>query len=45
MRALFQLEGGYNAGTEAIANGGTSGVFSRLANVGVTGSFGTVKAG
>ena len=45
MRALFQLEGGYNAGTGAIANGGTSGIFSRLANVGVTGSFGTVKAG
>lgn len=45
MRALFQLEGGYNAGTGAIANGGTTGVFSRLANVGVSGSFGTVKAG
>jgi predicted porin len=45
MRAIFQLEGGYNAGTGAIANGGTTGVFSRLANVGISGSFGTVKAG
>jgi predicted porin len=45
MRALFQLEGGYNAGTGSIANGGTTGIFSRLANVGISGSFGTAKAG
>jgi predicted porin len=45
MRGLFHLEGGYNAGTGAIANGGTTGIFSRLANVGVAGSFGTFRAG
>ncbi|MEY3790423.1 MAG: hypothetical protein RLZ09_1259 [Pseudomonadota bacterium] len=45
MRGLFHLEGGYNAGNGTIANGGTTGIFSRLANVGVGGSFGTFRAG
>ena len=31
MRGLFHLEGGYNAGNGTIANGGTTGIFSRLA--------------
>lgn len=45
MKAHFRLEGGFNAGNGAIANGGTSGVFSRMANVGLSGGFGSVTAG
>lgn len=45
MQAHFRLEGGFNAGNGAIANGGTSGVFSRMANVGLSGGFGSVTAG
>ncbi len=45
MRAHFRLEGGFNAGTGGIANGGTTGVFSRMANVGLSGPFGSLTAG
>ncbi len=45
MQAHFRLEGGFNAGNGAIANGGTTGVFSRMANVGLSGGFGSVTAG
>lgn len=45
MKALIQLEGGFSSATGAIANGGTTGLFSRLANVGLGGPFGTLKAG
>ena len=43
--AHINLEGGFNAGDGSIANGGTTGVFSRQANVGFSGDFGTFKAG
>ena len=45
MQAQFQLEGGFSSANGAIANGGTTGVFSRMANVGVSGGFGRVTAG
>ncbi len=45
LKAHFRLEGGFNAGTGAIANGGTTGVFSRMANAGISGPFGSVTAG
>lgn len=45
MQAHFRLEGGFNSGNGAIANGGTTGVFSRMANVGLSGPFGSVTAG
>ncbi len=45
MKAHFRLEGGFNAGNGAIANGGTTGVFSRMANAGISGPFGSVTAG
>ena len=45
MRAHFNLEGGFNAGNGAIANGGTTGVFSRMANVGLSGPFGSLTGG
>jgi predicted porin len=45
MRAHFRLEGGFSSGNGAIANGGTTGVFSRQANVGMSGAFGSVTAG
>ena len=45
MRAHMRLEGGFNAGNGTIANGGTTGVFSRVANVGLSGPFGSVTAG
>ncbi len=43
--AHINLEGGFNAGDGSIANGGTTGVFSRQANVGFSGDFGAFKAG
>ncbi len=45
MKAHFRLEGGINAGTGSIANGGTTGVFSRMANVGLSGPMGSLTAG
>lgn len=45
MQAHFRLEGGFNSGNGAIANGGTTGVFSRMANVGLSGPFGSLTAG
>ena len=45
MKAHFRLEGGFSAANGAIANGGTTGVFSRMANVGLSGPFGSVTAG
>ena len=45
MQAHFRLEGGFSSASGAIANGGTTGVFSRMANVGLSGSFGSVTAG
>ncbi len=45
VKAHFRLEGGFNSGSGAIANGGTTGVFSRMANVGLSGPFGGVTAG
>ncbi len=45
MKAHVRLEGGFNAGNGGIANGGTTGLFSRLANVGLSGSLGSVSAG
>jgi predicted porin len=45
MKAHVWLEGGFNAGNGGIANGGTTGLFSRLANVGLSGSLGSVSAG
>lgn len=45
MKAHFRLEGGFSAGTGAIANGGTTGMFSRMANAGISGPFGSVTAG
>lgn len=45
LKAHFRLEGGFSAGTGAIANGGTTGVFSRMANAGISGPFGSVTAG
>jgi predicted porin len=45
MRAHFRVEGGFSSANGAIANGGTTGVFSRQANVGLSGMFGSVTAG
>lgn len=45
MQAHFHLEGGFSSTNGAIANGGTGGIFSRMANVGIGGSFGSVSAG
>jgi len=45
MHANIRLEGGFSTGNGAIANGGTTGVFSRQANVGLDGAFGSVAAG
>lgn len=45
MRAHFRLEGGFSSADGGIANGGTTGVFSRQANVGLSGMFGSVTAG
>ncbi len=45
MKAHFRLEGGFNSGTGAIANGGTTGTFSRMANVGLSGPPGSLTAG
>lgn len=45
MHAHFRLEGGFSSANGAIANGGTTGVFSRQANVGINGGFGAVTAG
>ncbi len=45
MRAHFRVEGGFSSANGAIANGGTTGVFSRQANVGLSGNFGSVTAG
>lgn len=45
MHAHFRLEGGFSSANGAIANGGTTGVFSRQANVGLNGAFGSVSAG
>lgn len=45
MQAHFRLEGGFNSGNGGIANGGTTGIFSRMANVGLSGPFGSVTAG
>ncbi len=45
MRAHLNLEGGFNAGNGAIANGGTTGIFSRAANIGLSGSLGLLTAG
>ena len=45
MHANFRLEGGFSSANGAIANGGTTGVFSRQANVGLNGAFGSMTAG
>ena len=45
MKAHFHLEGGFSSTTGAIANGGTGGIFSRMANVGIGGPFGSLSAG
>ncbi len=45
MQAHFHLEGGFSSTTGAIANGGTGGIFSRMANVGIGGPFGSLSAG
>ncbi len=45
MKAHFRLEGGFNAGNGDTANGGTNGLFNRMANVGLSGNFGSVTAG
>jgi predicted porin len=45
LKAHFRLEGGFSATNGAIANGGTTGVFSRMANAGISGPFGSVTAG
>ncbi len=45
MRAHMRFEGGFNSGNGAIANGGTTGIFSRMANVGISGPFGAITAG
>lgn len=45
VKAHFRLEGGFNSGNGAIANGGTTGVFSRMANVGLSGPLGSLTAG
>lgn len=45
LQAHFHLEGGFSSATGAIANGGTSGIFSRMANVGIGGPFGSVSVG
>lgn len=45
MHAQFNLEGGFNSGNGAIANGGTTGTFSRMANVGLSGPFGSLTGG
>lgn len=44
-KAHFRIEGGFSSGTGAISNGGTSGTFNRMANVGLSGSLGSVTAG
>ena len=44
-KAHFRLEGGFSAGTGSIANGGTTGVLSRMANVGLSGPIGSLTAG
>ncbi len=45
LKAHFHLEGGFSATNGAIANGGTNGIFSRMANAGISGSFGSLTAG
>ncbi len=45
MKAHFRLEGGFSSANGAIANGGTTGVFSRMANAGISGPFGSITAG
>ena len=44
LKAFFNLEGDYDSGTGG-ARFGTLGIFGRQANVGLTGSFGTVTLG
>lgn len=45
MQAHVHLEGGFSSTSGAIANGGTGGIFSRMANVGIGGSLGSLSAG
>jgi predicted porin len=44
-KAHLRIEGGFSSGNGAIANGGTTGTFNRMANVGLSGSLGSVTAG
>ena len=45
MHAHFRLEGGFSSANGAIGNGGTTGLFSRQANVGINGALGSLTAG
>lgn len=46
LKASFQLEGGLNSATGEVANNGTAaGLFNRLANVNVSGDFGSTGLG
>ena len=45
MKAGFNLEGGFTSAHGANANGGTTGLFNRAANVSLSGDFGSVTAG
>jgi predicted porin len=45
LKATYQLEAGINLNTGATDNGGSSGVFSRTAAIGLAGDFGSVTLG
>jgi len=45
MKATYQLEAGLNLNTGATDNGGSSGIFSRTAAIGLAGDFGSVTLG
>jgi len=45
LKATYQLEAGLNINTGATDNGGSSGVFSRTAAIGLAGDFGSVTLG
>ena len=45
MKASFNLEGGFSSAHGSNNNGGTTGLFNRAANVGLSGDFGSVTAG
>jgi predicted porin len=45
MKASFTLGAGYDAGNGSSGNGGSAGMFTQQANVGLAGDFGSIKLG